>query len=334
MTDEIKGRARGGAKRAANMTPEQRKAQAMKMVEAKKELALLPKATHGSADHPLKIGDIEIPCFVLDDGRRVLLQSAMLTALNMRQGTAGRGEGDRIVKFLSTKSIKLHADKYLGKVIISTIKFKTLTGIIAHGYEATVLADICDAVLEARKTGDLHHQQEHIAKQCEILVRGFARVGIIALIDEATGYQKDRARDALAKILEAYVAKELQPYVKTFDAVFYEQMFRLRELPYPPEKISYRPSYFGHLTNDVVYSRLAPGILKALKEEAKKEEKKTHLHRHLTPGYGKLELIKHLSLVIAYMRDSADWKGFIAKLNKYAPRFNETLPLNLDEADR
>jgi hypothetical protein len=39
------------------------------------------------------------------------------------------------------------------------------------------------------------------------LLRGFARVGIIALVDEATGFQRDRTKDALSKILEAYIAK-------------------------------------------------------------------------------------------------------------------------------
>ena len=96
------------------------------------------------------------------------------------------------------------------------------------GYEATILADICDAVLEARKQGKLTKRYERIAAQCEILVRGFARVGIIALVDEATGYQADRARDGLAKILEAFVAKELRKWVKTFPAEFYQELFRLR----------------------------------------------------------------------------------------------------------
>src|SRR6185312_6528107 len=89
-------------------------------------------------------------------------------------------------------------------------------GGVAFGYPATLLADICDAVLAARKAGVLQKQQEHIAAQAEILVRGFARVGIIALVDEATGYQRDRAADALSKILEAFIEKELQPWVKTF----------------------------------------------------------------------------------------------------------------------
>lgn len=334
MSDEFKGRAKGGAAKAAKMTPAERKAQAMKMVESKKELSNLPKVTHGSADKPLKIGDIEIPCYVLEDGTRVLSQRGLISGIGMSAGSTKSGDA-RPVAFFESDAMKPFEVNGLTVMLRSPIKFRPQHGgKAAYGYPATILADICETVLAARQSRKLPPRQNNIADQCEILVRGFARVGIIALVDEITGYQKDRARDALAKILEAYVAKELQPYVKTFDAVFYEQMFRLRGLPYPPEKANYRPSYFGHLTNDIVYSRLAPGILKALKEEAKKEEIKTHLHRHLTPGYGKLELIKHLSLVIAYMRDSADWRNFVEKLNKYAPRFNETMPLSLDEEDR
>lgn len=334
MNDELQGRAKGGAALAAKMTPEQRKAKAMKMVEAKKEKSLLPLATHTGT---LKIGELEIPCYVTEFGERLLSGRGMQEALRLVDAEAppsGQKPGSRMDRFLGTKSLKPLIYKRHTPDHFAPVKC-VYQGMPINGYRAEVLVDICDAMLEARDLKMLDTPRKQIiAKQCDILIRGFARVGIIALIDEATGYQRDRARDALAKILEAFVAKELQPYIKTFDAVFYEQMFRLRGLQYPPEKANYRPSYFGHLTNDIVYSRLAPGILKALKEEAKKEGIKTHLHRHLTPGYGKLELIKHLSLVIAYMRDSSDWRGFIEKLNKYAPRFNETIPLNLEEADR
>lgn len=334
MNNEIQGRAKGGAALAAKMTPEQRKAKAMKMVEAKREKSLLPLATHTGT---LKIGELEIPCYVTESGERLLSGRGMQEALRLVDAEAppsGQKPGSRMDRFLGTKSLKPLIYKRHAPDHFTPVKC-VYQGMPINGYRAEVLVDICDAMLEARDLNMLDTPRKQIiAKQCDILIRGFARVGIIALIDEATGYQRDRARDALAKILEAFVAKELQPYIKTFDSVFYEQMFRLRGLQYPPEKANYRPSYFGHLTNDIVYSRLAPGILKALKEEAKKEGIKTHLHRHLTPGYGKLELIKHLSLVIAYMRDSADWRGFIEKLNKYAPRFNETIPLNLEEADR
>jgi hypothetical protein len=99
----------------------------------------------------------------------------------------------------------------------------------------------------------------HVARQCEILLRGLARVGIIALVDEATGYQRDRAKDALAKILEAFIAKELQAWVQTFPVDFYEQLFRLRSLDYPAYSVK-RPQYFGVLTHDIMYKRLAPGV--------------------------------------------------------------------------
>lgn len=98
--------------------------------------------------------------------------------------------------------------------MLNPIRFRAPTGgVVATGYDATILPNICDAVLAARDAGALRTDQLHIAKQCEILVRGLARVGIIALVDEATGYQRDRTKDALAKILEAFIDKELQPWV-------------------------------------------------------------------------------------------------------------------------
>jgi len=86
------------------------------------------------------------------------------------------------------------------------------------GYEATILADICDAVLAARDAGVLTGKQLAVAKQCEILTRAFAKVGIIALVDEATGYQKIRARYALEQILDEFIAKELRKWAKTYGA--------------------------------------------------------------------------------------------------------------------
>ena len=331
--DHSQGKSKGGKARAESLTSDERKSIAQKAARSRwtqeREVAALTKATHGSADSPLKIGDIEIPCFVLEDGKRVLVQTAMLTALDMSQGTAGKGAGDRIAKFLATKSIKPHADKYLGDVIISPIKFRTPTGSVAHGYEATILADICDAVLEARKEGSLHYQQEHIAKQCEILVRGFARVGIIALVDEATGYQKDRAKDALSKILEAFVVKELQPWVKTFPSEFYENMFRLREIPYPSNSVK-RPQYFGYLTNDIIYRRLAPGVLNELKEQAEKNEKgrlKHRLFQKLTTDIGHPKLKELVVSVITVMKLSDHWNDFKHKLDRVHPAYNDSLQL-------
>lgn len=332
MSEQPKGKARGAKALADSMTQEQRKERSDKANQAKRELAGLPTVTHGSPDHPLVIGGIQIPCFVLDDGRRVLHQRGMVDALGMARGSSGGTGGDRLAKFVAGDRLKVFVNDSLRSVTENPIKFRAQGGGMAYGYEATVLADICEVVLAARRDGALQKQQLHIAAQCEVLLRGFARVGIIALVDEATGYQKDRERDSLAKILEAFVAKEIQPYVKTFPPEYYENLFRLYGLPYPPAgNRSWRPSFFGHVTNEVVYNRLAPGLLPELKKIANKAERKSKLHSWLTTDLGHPKLKEHLASLIAIMKLSKDAPNFLHNVNVVHPRYGKTKPLDLED---
>ena len=184
---------KGGKARNKALTQERKREIALMGVEARREKAAgpLPKATHGDPAHPLTIGDLEIPCFVLSDGRRVLHQRGMVNAIGMARGSAGGSGGDRLAKFVAGDRLNPYINSTLLEVTGTPIKFRTQGGNLAYGYEATVLADICDSVLAARTAGALQKQQMHIAERCEILMRGFARVGIVALVDEATGYQYD-----------------------------------------------------------------------------------------------------------------------------------------------
>jgi P63C domain len=197
------------------------------------------------------------------------------------------------------------------------------------------LADICDVVLNARKASALQKQQEHIADRCELLVRGFARVGIIALVDEATGYQRDRTKDALARILEAFIAKELQPWVRTFPVEYYQEMFRLRGLPYDASSVK-RPPYFGHLTNDIVYDRLAPSVLEELKFRIPRNESgkpKATFHQLLTRNIGYPKLREHLGAVVATMKLSSGWHDFHVKLDRHYPRYSGPTQTEFDFED-
>lgn len=333
---ELTGRARGGAARAASMTKEQRRESALKAAAAKRELALLPKATHGSADHPLTIGDVQIQCFVLENGMRVLSRSGLQAGIGMSSSGGNKTGEQRLVSVLSAISEKPKCDAELASRIAEIvrrieepIKFRLTGGGTALGIEATILADLCDVLLAARSAGLLLPQQAHVASKAELLVRGFARVGIIALIDEATGYQRDRARDALAKILEDFVAKELQPYVQKFPPEFYEQMFRLRGLPFDATSVR-RPQYFGVLTNDIVYRRLAPGVWKELKSKVKKNASgrpTQQMHRYLTPDIGDPRLRELITKVTTIMELSNGWDDFKAKLDRLVPKHPQTLDL-------
>jgi hypothetical protein len=159
-------------------------------------------------------------------------------------------------------------------------------------------------------------QQRHIAEQCRVLLHGFANVGIIALVDEATGYQELRARDALAKILEAFVTKELRKWVKTFPVEYFKELCRLRGVAFPTDKFRL-PSYFGHLTNDIIHDRLAPGVRVELHRLTPRDEKgrlKNKLFQRLTEEVGHPKLREHLASSTALMRASDDWDGFYKML--------------------
>jgi len=240
----------------------------------------IKEATHSSEDHPLKIGNSELDCYVLEGETRVLSQRGVQTGIGMSTSGGGRG-AHRLAQFIESLAEKGVDCSDLAARIRNPILFRPIAGgKLAYGYEATILADVCDAVLIARKIpGALQKQQEHIADQCELLLRGFARVGIIALVDEATGFQRDRTATALAKILEAFVAKELQRWIQTFPPEYYEQIFRLRDMEYAKDTVQ-RPRYFGVLTNDIVYDRLAPGVLEQLNKVNPKDEAGRRKNRH------------------------------------------------------
>ncbi len=194
---------------------------------------------------------------------------------------------------------------------------------------------VCDLYLKARQAGTLQPNQENIARQAEILVRGLAQTGIIALVDEATGYQDIRARDALAKILETFVDKELQAWVQTFPDDYYREMFRLRKLNFPTDSVK-RPQYFGVLTNDIVYKRIAPGVLDELKRVQRigsTGKPKDRLFQRLTTNTGYPKLREHLGSVVTLMKMSDDWQSFKRNLDRIHPKFDETIPLDFDSGD-
>lgn len=278
------------------------------------------RAICGSEDQPLCIGDIQLPCYVLEDGRRVLVQGGMIRSLDMSPGSSGGSGGDRLAKFANGKILTPYVPPNLASAITHPIKFKTPKGATAYGYEATALADLCDAVLEARKKGVLQMQQKHIAERCEVLVRGFARVGIIALVDEVTGYQTIRARNELHKILESYIAKELLPWTKRFPDEFYKELFRLRGWEYSPVSVK-RPVLVGKLTNIVVYKRLPPGVIEELKDKnpTVNGRRKYKHHQFLTEDIGNPHLEKHLASVTTLMRVSTNWRGFKSLLERAFP---------------
>jgi len=200
------------------------------------------------------------------------------------------------------------------------------------GYNALLLPQVCEVYLRARDADVLLASQQHIAERAEILIRGLATVGIIALVDEATGYQRLREERALATILEKFMAKELQPWTRTFPYEFYQQIFRLKNWPGPDG--AKRPSVIGHYTNDFVYDRLAPGVLEELKARnptLPAGYRRNRHHQWFTPDLGHPKLKEHLAAVTALMRAAPNWESFKRNVNRALPKHGETVELPLDD---
>jgi hypothetical protein len=151
----------------------------------------------------------ELPCYVLVDGTRILSSRGMQDALKMADENGEQERGPRLRRYLEQKSL----EPFIYQGGKDPAHFNPIVcydgGTEIRGYEATRLADFCDGMLEARKNIHLSPRQKIIADQCEILLRSFAKVGIIALVDEATGYQYEREKAELQAVLKVFISEEI-----------------------------------------------------------------------------------------------------------------------------
>jgi hypothetical protein len=327
---------KGGKARASKLSPERRSEIARQAVLTRwmnkgKDVPYV-LAKYGAADRPLRIGSIEIPCYVLGDGRRVLAQRGLQGGIGLSE-SGGSGGARRLAALMDSLENKGIDTKGLAVRINNPIRFiPPHGGQPADGYEAAILPDICAAVIEAARLGKLQKQQEHFAIRCAQLQHGFATVGIIALVDEATGYQDLRARDALARIIEKFVAKELRPWVRTFEPEFYQQIFRLNGWDFDPK--GGKPGIVGHWTNNIVYKRLAPGVLAELKKRTPRTEGgrlKNRLFQWLSEDRGHPQLRTHLKAVEMLMKYAPTWDVFMERLDKEFPQWGEPMALQFEE---
>ena len=279
----------------------------------------------------LNLGGMVIPCYVLEDGTRVLSGRGMILSLKMVDDDKKDDlSGTRLARYLNQKTLNpfIYREKTPGHfdAIICNDG-----GAKINGYEATVLVDICDAFLEARQAISLSPRQEIIAAQCEILVRAFAKVGIVALVDEATGYQQDknRAKDELQKFLSQFISDEASRWVKTFNDSFFEMIYRMHGWNWT--MTHKRPGVVGTWINDIVYERLAPIVITELKKIKPKKNKRTRKdrhHQHLTEDVGRPKLKEHLAAVEALGRASGyNWAKFMQMLNAAFPKQYQQLDL-------
>lgn len=334
MNNQQPDKAKGGHARAKVLSSKERSHIAKQAAHARWN-SELPQTSYEGV---LPLAGTDVSCAVLPNGQRVITQATFLKALGRsrspKAGTGVLSTVDRLPFFLQNEALKPFITDELA-MSTTPIFFKSKVGGKGVGYDARLLPRVAEVYLKYRDSmlaskGKVPTPYQKMVIAADILMRGLADVGIIALVDEATGYQDSRTKDALAKILEQFIAKELQPYIKTFPIDFYKQLFRLRGLEYSAKP----PRYFGHLTNDIIYARLAPGILEELKRKSERDKKgnlKKHMHRQLTKDFGHPALREHLASVVALMKISKNYDEFQGYLDNVHQKYNTNLKLPLEE---
>jgi hypothetical protein len=319
--------------RARSLTSGRRKEIAQKAAEARWSKDVPVADFEGS----FSIGKTEISAAVLRDETRIITQATFLRALGRsrspKAGTGVLSTVDELPFFLQAEVLKPFIDNEL---IESTrpIFYRTKNGGKSVGYNAISLKRVAEAYLQFRDAsleniGKLPSRYEGMIKAADMLIRGLAEVGIVALVDEATGFQEVRHRHALQEILDAFLLKELAAWAKRFPDDFYKEIFRLRGWEWRGRKFNPPQAVAGY-TMDFVWDRLAPGIREELEKRMPKTESgrnKGKLHQLLTDDIGHPALAQHLHAVITLMKASKNWGQFKLMLDMALPKRGATLQL-------
>lgn len=304
------------------------------------------KATHQGE---LKIGMIALPVAVLDNKDRVVSIRGMARALGVKGGGAywkerkANPDKEMLPEFISAKNIEPYAKERIQEILAGTIPYTALNGSDAVGLRAEIIPKICDIWVKALSDSKLTESQRKVAEQSRILLSAFAEVGITALVDEATGYQKDK--DEYQKILARYIAEELQPWLKAFGEDYYYEIYRLKGWDWNRYAVDRRnhPWAVANITNRIVYEKLPPGVIEALDELTQRNasgNRKDRLHQHLTPEEGRTHLLKHLGAIVAMFEQYPDgaWDDAMHAIDKRFPSKrigpNLTLELRYQDADK
>ncbi|RJF93948.1 P63C domain-containing protein [Sphingomonas cavernae] len=319
----------GGVARAERLSSEERRVIAVQAAKARWQRAhdqtRIPSA---ETDGILKVGDVGLDVFVLDDRRRVISKKAMARALHLKSEG-----GNAFMRTMSRKGIQAVISSELATKIERPIAFYTVRGELADGYDAETLIEICDALIEARNRGKLAASQFFLSIQAEIIFRSAAKLGIIALVDEATGYV-DKTRDEYRKLFESFIREEFRQWEREFPDKFFDMIYRLYGLKRQKPDSSKHPQFFGHFIRKFIYYPLANSngaILEQLEEKNPvvydSGGRRFKFFQYLTNEIGMSSFRQHLWQVVGIGESATDRvhfeRGFYRAFPEAIPRKND-----------
>lgn len=286
------------------------------------------KVTHQGS---WEVGEnFEIDCYVTDTKLRLMSLRGTARAMSLKGGGSGA-----LLRNLKAKWMFPYLTDHLKEWILGADegtlpKIQGVSGPSFIPFEATLFVDVCNAYVKAQKDGILTEQQSAIADRLLSIMSAFAKMGIVALIDEITGYQEERDKDELQKILKAYISEDLLPWQKKFPDEYYKELFRLNGWEYNFHGIKKRPGVIGTWTNKLIYDELPPGVKDELKNNvpiSAAANKTARYHQFLTEDIGNPHLRSQLDQIMMLFRLSDNMEDMWYKFNKAKVRKNGQLEL-------
>lgn len=238
----------------------------------------------------------DVPCYVLDDGQRVFRLFNLTKALRGKEHGkfANYLAASNIVEYLPERLRPL-TDNNNDRVPQGIIEF-TFNGQIEKGYNSEDFMDVCTAFVEANMDGvNLSDAQKEILFNANKFILACAKVGIVALIDEATGYQYEREFDALQLKLQYFLTDSLREWEKTFPDDLWEEFGRLTNWK---GSLTQRPKYWGKLVNEFIYDCMDRDLANYLRENKPPKYTGVKYHQWLNENYGVKELTQHIWKII------------------------------------
>ncbi len=273
----------------------------------------------------LTIVGSQIPCAVLENQKRIISQTGLFQSFDRPRKGEVRQEG--LPSIIGAQNLLPYVSDELREKC-QTIPYMHTNGKTVYGYDAEIIPMICEVYLQASDNGKTIGSQDKIVARANIIIRALAKVGITALIDEATGFQYDREKDELQRLLSKYISEDYLKWQARFPRKFYQESFRLFGWAYNPLSVK-RPGYLGTFTNKYVYEQLPPGVLEELRNKNPVIDKGFRVRRHhqyLTEEIGIPHLDKHIIKLITIMELSNNIQDFRINFNRI---FGKPYPLQL-----
>lgn len=311
------GASKGGIARAKSLTPEERSEIARKAVQARwkgpsakgadnKDISRhKPPKAWGKG--PVKFFDIDLDCYILHDGTALLNKGKMMKAIGRAWKGASRTDRPNFIGAVNLQQfIRPELEEKL-----KGIEFYDGSKIIS-GYHADILPLVCNVYLEAREAGVLTESQKPIAQKCEILIRSFARVGIVALIYEQLGFERYKHPDAIRILVESYLSEEIRKWSKEFPDELFFQMDRIFGKARTTSRN--RPKYYANFLRKYIYDPIEKGlVLGELDKRNPTDEKGNRAVRHhqiLNDEKGLRALRAQIWQVIGILKISANKRRY------------------------